>query len=527
MTVPTALKPPIHLPRWLQAVLPLLLGAASSLGYAPYNAWPIWLLAHALWLLLLQWQRGGWCVWTGFAFGWAAAASTMHWIGVALWVQPNFPKLTGMIGTASAWTYSAWPWCAVGLLWAWQGGRRAAWSLMLASVAVLGGAWWSLAWFFWGGFPWLVPSTVWLDTWLQGWGPVGGGLLMAVWGVVLAASLAQGLHWLLTRGAVRSRHKWLVLHIGIWVLAWGVGLALQSVQWTQPQGKPVHVGVVQIDMPGVARRDKQEEHAYLRMAWRVTSALIQRHAVDVVLWPEAVTASAEAPLRHWLSQHDDLLQGRSLALGVELAQPGGDGKNVLNYNSILAYGNQAHGRYDKRQLVPLIERAPTRGVWPWLDEWAKGAVWNREGLDDQAPLQLAGQAVAASICYEDVYAQSYQNQPAEVGWLINASNDRWFAHSAVMPPQHLALSRLRALEQQRPLVRAANIGSSAVIDMHGRIQAQTETRATRMLHAHLQPRHGLTPYARFGHSWLLGLLGLGMGGLAYSLVRSARAMPVR
>lgn len=520
-------------------------GAASALGFAPLGWWPVWLGAVAVLLHALAhapWQRQ---LWMGWAFGLGAAVATTHWIGIALWHQPGMPWGVGVGASAIAWLYSAWPWGLLGMLTGlldrfaaprmarWHGGLPLrGWRKLALPLAAVVPGWWSQAWWL-SGFPWLVPGTVWLDTPLQGWGPVGGGLLMATLGLGLAASAALGWQaWLArnTSDPADGSLRRVATGIGLlWLLAWGGGAVLQTVEWTQNTGAPVRVGVVQVDMPILTRPDRPQEHAYQSMAWRITDALIRRHQVEVIVWPEALVTSPQPLLQDWLASHDSLLQARALVIGagIETAPTSGDQPSRTVTNSLLAHGASASGRYDKRELVPMTERWPDSGPWPWLAAWANARPWIRPGADSQPPLVLAGQQVGASICYEDAFPHIYQGLPASVGWLINSSNDGWFARTPVMPVQHLALSRLRALEQQKPLVRAANIGPSAVVDAWGRPVAQTETGRPRMLHADVQPRHGHTPYARWGHAWLwaLALPGLLLPVLAGRAASSAPHSP--
>jgi apolipoprotein N-acyltransferase len=82
--------------------------------------------------------------------------------------------------------------------------------------------------------------------------------------------------------------------------------------------------------------------------------------------------------------------------------------------------------------------------------------------------------------------------------LANVTNDAWFGRS-IARYQHLQISRQRAMETGRPMVRAANDGVSAVIGYGGKIIATAPEYEASVLRAKVQPRLGLTPYARVGN----------------------------
>ena len=107
--------------------------------------------------------------------------------------------------------------------------------------------------------------------------------------------------------------------------------------------------------------------------------------------------------------------------------------------------------------------------------------------------------------------------------LLNVTNDSWFGRSPARY-QHLQISRLRTMETGRPMVRAANDGVSALISHHGEILVSAPEYEPTVMRGTLQPRTGLTPYARTGN-WPVVCLVL-VFGLAAAWVgrrdRSAR-----
>ena len=76
-----------------------------------------------------------------------------------------------------------------------------------------------------------------------------------------------------------------------------------------------------------------------------------------------------------------------------------------------------------------------------------------------------------SVCYEDAYGSTQLPALRTATMLVNVTNDAWFGHSTARY-QHLQLSRMRAMEAGRPMVRAANDGVSAVIGARGELIAR-------------------------------------------------------
>ena len=86
--------------------------------------------------------------------------------------------------------------------------------------------------------------------------------------------------------------------------------------------------------------------------------------------------------------------------------------------------------------------------------------------------------------------------------MINVSNDGWFGKS-IAAFQHLQIARMRALEVGRWVVRATNNGMSAFIGPGGELLATAPQFEFATLELAIQPRSGLTPYARMGNVAIL------------------------
>ena len=95
----------------------------------------------------------------------------------------------------------------------------------------------------------------------------------------------------------------------------------------------------------------------------------------------------------------------------------------------------------------------------------------------------------------------------ESSLLVNVTNDAWFGDSTA-PHQHLDISRMRSLESGRAMLRATNDGVTALIGHDGTLLATLPQFEPGVLSGTVQPRTGLTPYARFGNWPVLAILWL-------------------
>jgi apolipoprotein N-acyltransferase len=167
-------------------------------------------------------------------------------------------------------------------------------------------------------------------------------------------------------------------------------------------------------------------------------------------------------------------------------------------------GVGAIAAYDKQRLVPFAESPP-----PFVADAnaAEQSESPRAFTAGTEPGLLRGTLpLGASICHEALYPDVVNGAVAEgAEVLVNVANDGWLdGEWGVASRQHFAMTRFRAVETRRPLVRAATTGVSGVIDPFGCVVAATAPNTPAVAGAAIHPRQGLTPYVRFGDVFAIG-----------------------
>lgn len=151
------------------------------------------------------------------------------------------------------------------------------------------------------------------------------------------------------------------------------------------------------------------------------------------------------------------------------AAPGGE-TAIFNRAFLLAPDGSLAGSYDKVHLVPFGEYLPSWLDWPFLEALLQGVGVYSEGRSAE-PLRFGDLALGMLICYEGIFPWLAQERVARgANILADISNDGWFRDTPAAR-QHLRLTLLRCLEQNRWLLRGTNTGISVVADTRGRVVA--------------------------------------------------------
>jgi len=211
--------------------------------------------------------------------------------------------------------------------------------------------------------------------------------------------------------------------------------------------------------------------------------------------------------------------------------PGGDEERT-NYNSsvLLDSTGEIRDTYHKMHLVPFTEYFPLdKEKFAWLHEiFQKFDISNWGIGDERTVFDAGGMRFVTPICFEDVFSDDVRRFAAQdVDIVLNISNDYW-SLSPVEGTQHGLLSLFRAVENQRPVLRATASGYTVHIDAAGRIRPGSPEAYTPgyVVAAVDLPQKRTTFYSRHG-DWFprlcaVGLLALVLGMSVLAVIRQRR-----
>ena len=489
-------------------------GVLHALSFAPWNH--PWLQIVALAVLFaatlrsVSWRQAALL---GFAFGLGWFGVGVSWVYISMHVYGLMPAPLAAGATAAFCAFlSLYPALALAA-------AQIAVPSRLMRVTVGMPAIWCLSEWLRGtlltGFPWLAAGYAHTDGPLAGFAP-----LVGVYGVTLVAALVAGALASLSLPISARGWRGYAWAAAIIVAALAGGGLLGPLRWTVPAGAAISVKLVQANIP---QEQKFTAEGLVR-AFDAHWALMQGPRADLVALPESVFP---VPL--------ELVPGEALEAFTRYAQ---DRRSALIFGVFIvepgdAYFNSAVGRapdgerwqrYSKQQLVPFGEFIPPG--FRWFVDLMQMPIGDQErGGADQVPMDLAGQRIAVNICYEDLFGdvirRAWHDPLREPTMMLNLSNLAWFDDSIALP-QHLQISRMRALETQHPMLRATNTGATAVVDDRGEVTAQLPFETAAALDARVQGMRGLTPFLRFGNAPAV-LVAFLLVGLAAAGARRVRA----
>jgi len=414
----------------------------------------------------------------GFAFGLGYFCANVHWVYISMHQFGGMPAPLAMLCVLAFAAYLA----LFPALSAWLAHRLPCpgnWRqpVLMPVVFILCEA---VRGSLFTGFPWASVGSSQVAL-LAGWWPVLG-----VYGVGFLLALASALLvW-----------RWRTGLLALLVI-WLAGLGLGQVPWTRPAGT-LSVSLAQGGIPQSERWDMRLYQHTLQRYYQLAG----QARGELILLPEAAvpTLLADTP-----PEYLDAIRQSAEARGAQLVTGFITGDMQQYFNSVITLTG-ARQTYSKHHLVPFGEFVPAQWLFGWMYDFMQMPMSGfTRGAKVQPALQLSQTRLAANVCYEDIFGHELRRNAREATLLANVSNMAWFDGSWAAD-QHLQMSRARALENGRWVIRATNTGATAIVDHRGRVVSRLPERSAGILEGRVENRQGITPYMLWGDGLTLGAL---------------------
>jgi apolipoprotein N-acyltransferase len=475
--------------RYLLAVVS---GVLFALSFPDYSVGWLAFVAFLPLLVAVVRARSGW---QSFFLGWLS--QTTAWLMMVPWVvrvmshYGGLPYITGVL-----------IFIAMAIVLGLYGGLFAliGWRLRLGS----GFGRWSLVPLAWAaieyartylltGFPWNLIVTAIVDyTPLVQLDRFAGPYFVGAM-IMLPATVTA---WVLTQRPRGFQRMLVVSALVIVMFVWWATGLVASKLIVRPTGAPAHTAALL--QPNISQEMRWDEQNTLEIFQRMVETTEQaiRGGARVVVWPESTVPLSFARTEFYRSS----IEALSARFDVDIilgsvAEDDRDPGKIWNA-AFLVSGGKTVGHYDKIRLVPFGEYVPLRKVLFFAEKLVRAVGEFQFGTSDRP---LAGKfRYGPAICYEIVYPQITRAQVRNgAGVLVTITNDAWYDGTSA-PRQHLQQARLRAIEDDRYVLRAGTTGISALINPAGEIVKELPMGREGVIFGEFQARTGWTPYVRFG-----------------------------
>lgn len=494
--------------RWPAVLAALVLGGLTTLSFAPYDLWWLSPLLCAPLYALLRGTSLKRRMLLGYCYGLGLFGTGTSWIYVSIHDVGGSPAIIAGLCTLIFVAGVALFYLIVAAFYRLLAPQPSPLEpLTFAAVWTLGEVF--RGWFL-TGFPWLLLGTAQVNGPLAGLAPVGG-VFLASFVIVLSGALLWHL--------LAQRRLILLLPL---VAIWGLS-ALLPTQWLSPEPRALNVALVQGNLPETTKWTYQGQQDAVNTYLDLTRT--QAADADITVWPEAALPMFKTDaMPVFATAQSTLKPGSTLISGILTRQ----GQYI--HNSALSLDQHVDGGmqqsiYSKHHLVPFGEYVPLNSILgPVISLLNLPAPSVMPGQPEQPPLTAAGLKLGVAICYEIAYPELVRDQALSSSMLLTISNDGWFGHS-IGPLQHMQMAQMRALENNRYLIRDTSNGYTGVIAPNGKIVASIPRFKAGVLKAEVHPVNGLTLFTRTGNLpiELVCTLLVAIGAVASRWTRAASA----
>jgi apolipoprotein N-acyltransferase len=298
------------------------------------------------------------------------------------------------------------------------------------------------------------------------------------------------------RRAERFSPLVVVFTVVIAIALWGSRRAAGA-EWTRA-GEPIRVGLIQGNVDQAEKQNPARADEIFVSYLRMTRQAL-RQGAEFILWPESSTP--------FLFEEDVAASGqiRTMArqaqvpilIGSDQIERGPGGFKYYNSAFLVRPDGTSGAAYRKMHLVPFGEYVPLKRVLFFAAPLVE-AVSDFSSGEDAVLLPVGNHKISTSICYEVVYPDLVRRFVAGGSEMLTTiTNDAWFGPTSA-PYQHFEQASMRAIEEGRYMVRAANTGISGIVDPYGRVLERTDIFQAAVLVGEARFLRTSTFYARHG-----------------------------
>ena len=228
-------------------------------------------------------------------------------------------------------------------------------------------------------------------------------------------------------------------------------------------------------------------------------------SIDFVVLPETALSSSVDETRFANDTLIKILQSFCRQYSVTLVTGAQTHKSSngckFYYNSALVLDGRTVGVYHKSKLLPGVETMPLIEWFPWMKRLLfdfGGDLQVFTPQKKQTVFRKSGLKFSTAVCYENEYGawmSGFAKNGAGIIFLL--TNDGWWGDTPGYK-QHIAFSKLRAIETGCPIVRCANTGVSALIDKNGTVEKYIPYGKGMVLKVNVTPSQNQTVYTLWG-----------------------------
>jgi apolipoprotein N-acyltransferase len=331
------------------------------------------------------------------------------------------------------------------------------------------------------GFPWLAIGYAQVDTPLAHLAPYVGVYGIGLFVLLLAAASVY---------AMSQSKKFAGSTIAVLCVCVAV-VSYIEVPSTRTSQAPISVALLQGNVPQDFKFDRNR----IADTMNAYTEAIEKAQAKLIVLPETAWTTL------WMNTPENIKQRiaeKAKAHTIVLGLPYVGAGSIANSVAVITKDATLGYRYDKHHLVPFGEYIPFG--FDWFVQMMRLPLGNFDrGRLDQPTLLVGQEKVAFNICYEDLFGEEIieaVRNGATV--LINTSNLAWFGDSHALY-QHLQIARMRSIETARPMLRSTNTGTTAHIDIDGKVIAQLPTFSLQTLTVNVIGTTGKTVYVQWGN----------------------------